>query len=71
MIAGHALLKIFITISWVSFYFLHSFLVTLLLTWPLVIAFIFLEIVACILQALVLTSLVALYIDESVNFIYH
>jgi len=71
MLAGHALLKIFsimvlsltaVIIELLPFQILINFILFF---------FVILEYAACALQAVVLVSLVAIYIDHALNFIKH
>lgn len=70
ILAGHMLLKIFATIILLIYYFIHEAFFFQILINIVTIAFVFLEYAACMLQPIVLVSLVAIYIDHALNF-YH
>jgi F-type H+-transporting ATPase subunit a len=70
ILAGHMLLKIFSTIILFTCVFIYEIAILQLILDFITIAFVFLEYAACLLQAIVLVSLVAIYIDHSLNFFH-
>jgi ATP synthase subunit 6 len=71
ILAGHLLLKIFSTIVLLMFNFFYEIFVFQILINFITFCFIFLEYLACFLQAIVLVSLVSIYINHSLNFTAH
>jgi F-type H+-transporting ATPase subunit a len=71
ILAGHLLLKIFSTIVLLMFNFFYEIFVFQILINFITFCFIFLEYLACFLQAIVLVSLVSIYINHSLNFTTH
>lgn len=74
ILAGHILLKIFSIIFLLFFYFciysVFELFAPVFFLWTLEFAFVMLEYVACMLQAIVLSSLVAIYLSQALEF-YH
>ena len=70
ILAGHLLLKIFSIIICILIQFVNQVFVLSIFLNFILIAFIFLEYAAALLQAVVLTSLVAIYIDNSFSFFH-
>jgi len=70
ILAGHMLLKIFSVIAWILVcLFLETLTVSLLIHF-IEFVFVMLEYIACMLQAVVLVSLIAVYLDHGMH-IYH
>jgi F-type H+-transporting ATPase subunit a len=72
--AGHLLLKVFVGLLFLFiFYGIMDFCGIQVKTWAcfaLDMSFMILEILACMLQAVVMSSLIAIYIDHSIRFVH-
>jgi F0F1-type ATP synthase membrane subunit a len=71
MLSGHMLLKIFAVIFLFIFNFGYELLSTQIFMTFVEVTLTLLEYVACMLQAAVLVSLVAIYLDHAQNFYHH
>jgi F-type H+-transporting ATPase subunit a len=70
ILAGHLLLKIFSIIMFILIQIVNKAIIFGALLNGVLIAFIFLEYAASLLQAIVFTSLVAIYIDNAFAFFH-
>jgi ATP synthase subunit 6 len=70
LLAGHILLKFIAIIMLLLVTFLSDLAVLNFLIDGLKIFLIFLELLACLLQAIILVSLIVIYLDQSLNFIH-
>lgn len=68
ILAGHLLLKIFSIIVLFLITFLNEITILVIFFKLLVIAFILLEYAACLLQAIVISALIAIYLNQAFNF---
>jgi F-type H+-transporting ATPase subunit a len=68
ILAGHVLLKIFTIIVLTLIFHINRSLLPFILIFTLTFIFTLLEYIACFLQAIVLVSLIAIYINHALNF---